>query len=377
MKINLNKNTLKEVENNENQCIDCKKCYKICPMMEEYTSSPKSMMKTIIREESVNNEIPYSCTLCGECKIKCPKNIDLKRMFCNIRKEAFDNKNKIKPNGYNIIKFHQNNSFSPLFSTNKLNINTKRAFLPGCSLTSYSSTLVENIFNYLKDNLEDISLLIKCCGKPTETMGDMDKFKKYYSKLEKIIEENNIEEVIVACPNCLNTIRKYSKNLKVTPIWDIISEYGVPKELINHYKGLDISFTLHDPCPIRNESNIHDEVREILNTLGITIEEFKNNRKNTKCCGSGGMVRVTNYNLSKLQTNKRAMEAKTDSIISYCQSCCEAMLIADKKTLHVLDFIFNKEVIEKNKFTQDTKSTLYKWKERYKGARFSKKEVRR
>lgn len=375
MKINLSQNMLSEITQNESKCIDCNKCYKVCPMMKSYSSSPKSLMKDIINKKNVDKDIPYSCMLCGACNNVCPKDIDLKNMFHNLRKEGF--KNKLKPNKYEIVKFHQINSFSNLFCTSALNNNRKIAFLPGCSLTSYSSDIVQKTFEYLKENLGDVSLAVKCCGKPTEAMGDMKKFKKYYSKLEKVLKDDNIEEVIVACPSCLNTIRKYSKNIKVTPIWNIINKFGVPKELINHYSNLDIRFTLHDPCPMRNETKVHNDVREILNSLGLKVEEFENNRENSECCGSGGMVRVTNPNISKLQTMKRANDAKTDTVISYCESCCESMLIANKKSLHVLDFIFNKDVIDKNKFTQEQTSTLNKWSERYKGARLGKMEVTR
>ncbi|MGL5314490.1 MAG: heterodisulfide reductase-related iron-sulfur binding cluster, partial [Peptostreptococcaceae bacterium] len=160
--------------------------------------------------------------------------------------------------------------------------------------------------------------------------------------------------------------------IKVTPIWELIIKYGIPKELRNHYNDLSMSFTLHDPCPMRSETKVHNDVREILNSLGLKIEEFEKNRKNSECCGSGGMVRVTKPNISYVQTFRRANNAKTDTVISYCESCCESMLIANKKTLHILDFLFNEEVINKEKFTQNQTSTINKWSERYKGAKINK-----
>ncbi|MGL5347589.1 MAG: (Fe-S)-binding protein [Peptostreptococcaceae bacterium] len=362
-----------KIKINEAKCIDCKKCYTACPMMKEYSSSPKSLMKQMIKNEKLNNKIAYSCMLCGICKQECPKDIDLKDMFYEMRKDLFNNKNKkLIPKGYNTVKFHQINSFSSLFSNNINSINTKTIFLPGCSLTSYSSDIVQKTFEYLKEHINDISLLVKCCGKPTEAMGDIKKFEKYYSNLEKIFEEDNITEVIVACPNCFSTIKKYSNNIKVTSIWEIINKYKVPKELINYYDNLEFEFTLHDPCPMRNEDKVHNDVREILKSLGLKIEEFEKNRESSECCGSGGMVRVTNPSISKAQTIKRASEAKTDTVISYCESCCEAMLIANKKSLHILDFLFNEEVINKKKFTQNKTSTLNKWSERYKGTKINK-----
>lgn len=362
-----------KIKTNEAECIDCKQCYKVCPMMKEYSSSPKLLMKQMIKDESKNKELAYSCMLCGICKQVCPKDIDLRNMFYEIRKDLFNNKSKnLRIKGYNMVKFHQVNSFSPLFSNNIKGVNTKTVFLPGCSLTSYSSDIVQKTFEYLREHINDISLLVKCCGKPTEAMGDIKKFEKYYYNLEKIFKEDNITEVIVACPNCFSTIKKYTSNVKVTSIWKVINKHNIPKELVNHYDDLNVSFTLHDPCSVRNETKIHKDVREILSTLGLKIEEFEKNRENSECCGSGGMVRVTNPKISKVQTLKRANEAKTDTVISYCESCCEAMLIANKRSLHVLDFLFNEDVINKNRFTQNKTSTINKWKERYRGTIINK-----
>lgn len=378
MEIKLEKKTLEVIKKNEVECIDCKKCYRPCPMMKEYSSSPKQLMQDIIKEGSVNKNIPYSCMLCGACDNKCPKDIDVKGMFYGLRKDLFkNNKKELKNLGYNAIKFHQMNSFSPVFSSrsvktsNRVNVSKnvkidgKRIFLPGCSLSSYSPKLIEDTFEYLKENLNNISLEIKCCGKPTKSMGDIEKFNFYYSDLEKLFEEENITEVIVACANCFDTIKNHSKNIKVTLLWEIINEYGVPKHLLDYYSDLKTTFTLHDPCPMRSEYKVHDDVRKILEDLGIRIIEFDLNRENSQCCGSGGMVRVTNPNVSNKQTNKRAKDAKAEVVITYCQSCCESMMIGNKKTLHILDLMFNDDVINKKVISQKQTSTINKWSTRY------------
>ena len=371
--INLNEKTLEEIKINENNCINCKKCYNSCPMMSKYSSSPKELMKKIITDKGVDKNIPYSCSSCEVCNLKCPKDIKIKEMFYDMRKDIFNNdKKNINDIGYNSIKFHQINSFSPIFSKSFSNKSTKKLFFPGCSLASYSPEIVLKTYEYLKKNIHDLSIAFKCCGKPTLSMGDVDKFKIYYSQVENLFLENKIEEVIVACPNCFNTIKKYSKSVKVKTIWEVINENSIPKNLINHYNDLDIKFSLHDPCPIRYEPKIHDSVRLILKSLGIKIVEFDKSRENTECCGSGGMLRVTNPKLALEQTNKRASEAKTDTVISYCESCCEAMMIANKNTLHILDFMFNDNVINKSKFTQDKTSTIKKWKNRYKSIKLIK-----
>ncbi|RDY26346.1 (Fe-S)-binding protein [Romboutsia weinsteinii] len=372
-KINLDKKTLDIVEDKNKDCINCKKCFSVCPMMKEYSASPRELMEKIIEDKAIDKDIPYSCMLCNICKVKCPKDIDLKDMFYNIRKDIFfNNPKELKNMGYNTVKFHQVNSFSSLFSRDFTDNKTKKIFLPGCSLSSYSSEIVINTFEYLKSHIDDISLTIECCGKPTLAMGDTEKFKKYYTKLDKIFNKNDIYEVIVACPNCFDTIRKNSNNIKVTPLWSVIKEYGLPEGIQNNYLDVKAEFSLHDPCPVRYEPEIHEDVRDILKLLGVKIVEFDKNRENSECCGSGGMVRVTNNQISLSQTNKRAREAKTDTVISYCESCCESMMLANKSTLHILDFIFNEEVINKNTFTQNNTSVIDKWKMRYKTIKLAK-----
>ena len=364
---NLNNKTIEIVSEKYNACVNCKLCFEACPMMKEYSSSPKELMGDIIEHKNVDKNIPYSCMLCSICKSKCPKDIDLKDMFYNLRKDVMNSDSKnLKGLGYNTIKFHQINSFSPIFSRSYINNNTKKIFLPGCSLSSYSPEIVMKTYDYLKSHIENISLVIECCGKPTLVMGDEKKFKSYYSKLDNILKENEIEEVIVACANCFDTIRNGSKDVKVTSLWSVINEFKIPNELINNYVNIEKEFYLHDPCPIRYESKIHDDVRTILKDLGVKVVEFDKNREKSECCGAGAMVRVTNPDISIKQTKKRASEAKSDTVVSYCQSCCESMMSVGKNSLHILDFIFNEDVINKNKFTQNKTSLIHKWKMRYK-----------
>ncbi len=367
----LSKKIVNKVVEDKEKCIDCKLCFNNCPMMKEFSNSPKELMSKILEDKIDLSEISYSCMLCDLCTQKCPKDIDLKSTFYDIRKDVISNEKKsVKDKGYNVVRFHQINSFSPLFSKSKNLKNSKVVFLPGCSLSSYSQDIILKTYKYLNTHYENIGITFKCCSKPTIAMGDIEKFNKYYSSLEKEIHDEGIEEIIVACPNCYNTISKNSKDIKVISIYEVIEKFGIPSELKNNYKNLD--FAVHDSCSVRNQSNIHESVRNILRQLGANIIEFENNRENTVCCGAGGMVGVTNKNLALKQMKNRGYETNCKNIVCYCESCCESLLNCDKNILHILDLLFNENFIDHKKLTQSKSSTVDKWKMRYKTVKLSK-----
>ena len=62
-----------------------------------------------------------------------------------------------------------------------------------------------------------------------------------------------------------------------------------------------------------------------------------------------------------------------NNIVCYCESCCESLLNSNKNVLHILDLLFNENVIDKNVFTQNKVSTINKWKMRYKTVGIVKK----
>ncbi|WP_425446880.1 (Fe-S)-binding protein [Dethiothermospora halolimnae] len=363
----LNNNILEKLEYSKENCIGCNKCMEGCSMLNEFTNNPKDLLKNIINNKEINQIIPYSCTLCGYCGEVCPKGISLKDIFLDLRKYIVnEDKKNLKKLNYRPIRFHQKNSFSKVFSTNIRGIkkSTKTVFFPGCSLTAYNPKIIIKAYNFLKEKM-DIGIMLNCCGNPTYSMGDVDKFNKYYNIVNNEFVKNGIEEVIVACENCYKTIKENSKGLRVKTLWEVIDEIGLPTIIKGIGKDSSIVFSIHDPCATRNEPKIHEAVRNIVKYLGFKIEEMEYSKEKTLCCGSGGMIRSTNKDISITQMKRRANMAKTEYIISYCQECVESMRKAGKKGIHIIDLIFNDNIYID--FDQVNEGTLAKWINRYRG----------
>ena len=260
------------------------------------------------------------------------------------------------------FRFHQINSSNKLFSKIFVSENSEVIFMPGCSLSGYNEDVILNIYKYLKYHIPDIGISFSCCYKPSLMIKDKTLFDRKYSKLNETFINNNIKEIITACPNCYKTIKSNSKNVKVTFLLDLIKEKGIDEKLLNHYKDTKINFAVHDSCVIRGNECIYESCRYILDKLGINYIEFEKNRKNSTCCGS-----IFVDDKKRLEQMKRRCEqASSDYIISYCETCTKTMLQGGKNSIHILDLLFNKEIIDNKKFTQSLSSSIKSWENRYK-----------
>ncbi len=375
--IKLSKDMIYKVNSEKDKCTGCKLCMKNCPMLDNYCSTPKELLNNMAEGEKANIEIPYSCALCGYCTEVCPKGVDLKALFYDMRKFIVsENEGVPREVGSRVVAFHQKNSFSNLFTTKIQGLGHKKpdkVFFPGCSLTSYSPKLVLKVYEFLCSKHADMGILLKCCGKPTHSMGDLKNFNNYYSKVQSNLDNGEVKEVITSCQNCYKIIGQYSPNVKVTSLWEFIAEHGIPEAMENRAKDIGISFALHDPCPTRSESKIHDSVREILVRLGVQIEEMEFSRNKTLCCGSGGMLAVTNNELALKHMKKRAEQAKSSHVITYCEECVQSLKRGGKQAAHILDLIFDEELYEKDNFNQSSQGTMKSWINRYNGARMINK----
>lgn len=352
----------------EQKCIGCNTCMKGCPMLHKFCDSPKSLLKELLESGTFDYKLPYSCMLCGYCTKVCPKGVDLKSLFLELRRDTVVQTNGKLPKdlGISAVDFHQKFSFSKLFTSDIQNLQSDTVFFPGCALMSYSPEIVQKTYNYLRGKIPGIGIYNKCCGKPTSFIGRKEKFKKYFSILEDEFQSKKVKKVITGCQNCFITISNNSSTVEVVSLWEVLSSIGIPESRKGIGENIEFEFTIHDPCPTRDVDVIHESVRDITNQLGIKVKEMKYNRGKTLCCGSGGMVSVTQGHIAKAHTERRANEASTDYIITYCQECVESMRRGGKNSFHILDLLFNDKFED---MEQKNNSTLEKWLNRYKGKR--------
>ncbi|RKD29021.1 FAD-dependent oxidoreductase [Thermohalobacter berrensis] len=358
------------------QC-ECKLCMKECEMLNDFCECPKDLFEEILETGEINPKIPYSCNMCSQCTLECPKDFPIKARFMDIRKEMIKANNGKSPmKGHNAIEVHQALGYSKLFNITKAankSGKAKRVFIPGCSLPSYNPEAVGKVLEYLQKKMPGTGAILKCCGKPTKALGQVDKFKERYAQLQAEIDRLGAEEIIVACQSCYLTISEYSPNQRVRSLWEVLPEIGLPEEVRGIGKDSDIVFAVHDSCSTRDRKEIHDGIRWIINELGYKYEEPPHTKENTRCCGFGGMVVPANPELALRVMKRRTAEVKSDYMVAYCAACRESMVKGGKKALHILDLIFGGPWNSKSEFPGVPSSPVKSWVNRYKSKRAIKK----
>jgi len=242
----------------------------------------------------------------------------------------------------------------------------RRGFMPGCSLPSYSPANIEKTIQFLKKHYPDLSVIQKCCGKPTKALGQVELLEKRFNNLVQDIVDCEVAEMIVACQNCLNMLRESDK-FRTVSLWEVLPQIGLPPEIRGKAKGSDVVISVHDSCPVRQEVGIHDGVRWVLSELGYKYAEPNYTRDKTRCCGFGGMIVPANPGLAKRIMERRIKDMPTEQIVVYCAACRSSMLMGGGKAWHLLDLLWGPVVTKESTPPENVLASPVKaWVNRYK-----------
>jgi len=253
----------------------------------------------------------------------------------------------------------------------------RKVFLPGCALPSYNPKNVEATVKHLKSVYPDLSVIQKCCGKPTQAVGQAELFEQRFASLARDIKHCEADEVIVACQSCMKVLSKCN-DCKTTSLWELLPQIGLPSEAVGKAKDSDVVFSVHDSCSVRDYTGIHDGIRWVLDELGYKYTEPPGRtRDKTRCCGFGGMVVPANPDVAQRVMDRRVKDFTTEHIVVYCAACRRSMLQGGGKAWHILDLVFGDVVYAGSPSPEDTlASPLKAWGNRFKSKLLIKSAMR-
>jgi len=198
----------------------------------------------------------------------------------------------------------------------------RKIFAPGCGLILYKPEIVEKLHKMLNENLGEMDKLMICCHHDPQ------------------LKEPT--EIINICPGCDKRFQNDYKNSSTISLWEILAEsdfFNFP-----NYQGK--SMTINDACPTRNQENVHNAIRKVLQKMNIALIEPTKTKIKSTCCGDSfyGVIPTEKV---KEQMIKRASEMPLDDVVVYCVSCIKSMYIGQKKPHYLIDLLFVDETVPK------------------------------
>ncbi len=335
--------TIQQIADN---CINCKLCVKECKFLDTY-STPGEICKQYLSGE-LEGDALFKCNLCGLCESVCPKKLHITHSFLDIRKQISAATNLIQPAHKRICNYERY-GHSKLFSQYTIPDGCTSVFFPGCTLVSTRSTVTHLVYKHLKDESPTTGIVLDCCHKPSHDLGHTDRFQKIINKITQTLVAKSIEEIIVGCPSCYVTFKEYAPQLKVTSVYQKLSE-NLPQlsQIIKE------TVSIHDACMTRFDADIHDSVRELVVHSGANISEVKHSKEKAICCGEGGAAAFTAPEITGNWKTIRHQETGQNRVITYCAGC-SSTLGKDINTTHLLDLLFDSKSAKEKK-EQNTQS---------------------
>ncbi len=306
-----------------NMCIRCAYCFEKCPVIKEKQwDTDGARGKIILSYGLLTGELEpsqyiadkvFRCTFCRDCLEKCPSKVEILDIIAHTRAELVDAGYASDTHNHIIQNIKNTGN---IYGDTEVIYQTREGTTPlfvGCQYLGRPNKTKKYIKILEKLGIDPSVHEEICCGFPMDVLG----FKKdYETHQQEFRKKFPHKDAIAFCPTCTVFLREgYDINAK--HVLQVILE-KLPKS------NLNMKVTYHDPCDFSRGLKIIDEPRKILEKLGVEIVEMKNTRENSRCCGGGGGILMTDQELSNDIAKKRikeALETGVDTLVTSCPTC--------------------------------------------------------
>ena len=340
-------------------CTKCDLCQKECAFLQKY-GKPKDIADRYDPSKTKDWGMPFECSLCGLCNAVCPAGIDLAGLFLEMRREAVRHGEAGFPE-HAVLERYARRGTSRTYSYYGLPEGCDTVFFPGCTLSGTRSDKVILAYHRLKENIPCLGIVLDCCMKPSHDLGQESRFHAMLSEMENYLVRQGVKTVLAACPGCYRMFARYGTGLSTKTIYEVLAQDGLGKN--TRPAG---TVTIHDPCTVRFDEQIHGAVRELVKKQGFTIEEMDHAGLHTLCCGEGGGVDLLTPDLAAKWAEALKHGAAGRKVVTYCAGCA-SRLGKVTPTVHVLDILWKKEgkpartKVTRPPFTYWKRMRLKKW----------------
>jgi len=314
---------LEKYKQQMNMCIRCAYCFEKCPVIKEVKWDTDGARGKIIMSYGIlTGELEpsqyiadklFRCTYCRDCMDRCPSKLEILDIFTNSRAQLVDAGFASDTHKYIINNIKKTGN---IYGDTEVITPEQKGKVPlfiGCQYLGRPNKTKKYIKILEKLGIQPTVVKEICCGFPMEVLGFKEEYEKHKEEFKKKFP---FKKAITFCPTCTVFLNEGHK-IEAKHVLQVILD-KLPKV------NLDMKVTFHDPCDFSRGLKIIDEPRQILEKLGVEIVEMKNIKENSRCCGGGGGILMTDQELSNDIAKKRiyeALETGVDTLVTSCPTC--------------------------------------------------------
>lgn len=301
----------------------------------------------------------YKCTGCLSCYEACLHKVNVEETLFNARRIAvskniqpFDIQNFIHDENEN-LKF-----LKKIVQKKYWNEELQVLYFPGCNAIEKTPEVIKNTFSVL--NLLDMEFLgvgevsSFCCGYPLYAAGYYEEFFDLANKVSKKLKK--YKRIVCASSCCAYTFRSIYPSTGIDFLPPVRMSYEVIGSVILRLDitRLNKKIIYHDCCFTGRHLGDYEMPREIINyvTKGGILELFRN-KKDSLCCGWGGVYKETSPEGAKISAKNliSATQNTAGEVLVTTSSSClshirESISKDGFKIIDIISLIY--EVIKNN-----------------------------
>ncbi len=266
----------------------------------------------------IDEDVLWSCTMCGACVNQCPVDIehvdhiaDMRRNQVMIATEFPSELNGLfkniesKGNPWGMNAGDRNNWMTEVdFEVRVFGANGEETipedvdylFWVGCAgafedRAKRTTKAVAELFNIAGVNFMVLGDGETCTGDPARRAGNEFLFQMQGMQNVEMLNEIKATKIVVTCPHCLNTLnREYPQlggNYEVVHHTQLLNDL-VKAGRLTPVKSVSEKVTYHDPCYLGRHNNVYVPPRDLIEATGADKVEMERRGEKSFCCGAGG-----------------------------------------------------------------------------------------
>ncbi len=300
-----------QTQSQVNMCMQCGMCSGSCPESGITPFNIRMLVRKRHLKRDIEEAIPWYCTSCGECTLRCPRDVKPSEMIFALRGElveegriplsiqkalenAFVQKNpwgRPRPKRADWVKEEGQDVEIPHVKDTE-----SKRLLFTCCIQAYDPrcmVIPVNVAKLLHQGGVEFGILgaeEACCANEIRRMGEEGLFEELQEENAATFQKHGVKEIIALSPHCMNALKNEYGDLgiEVRHYTEVLAEM-VEKGDIAFKTPFEKKVIYHDPCFLGKQNKVYEAPRSLLKAVeGLVPLEFASARENSLCCEGGG-----------------------------------------------------------------------------------------